>query len=124
MRTSGLIVMGLFAIGLLVFILFLPSIFIPKRWLEITPGLERETVYKVLGVPDGGFTAKEFDGWHNPFFFGASVLIVRYDLALSKVTSSEIRTKWGWEYRKWAQDYQEILRPNKSLQPRPARGPG
>lgn len=88
----------------------LPSVFLPKRWLDIKPGQERAAVHVVLGKPDADFSVKSFDGWHNPFGLGASVLTVDYDEQLSKVVSTRIRTVWGFEYRDWVQEYKVILK--------------
>jgi hypothetical protein len=87
----------------------LPTVFLPKRWLDIKPGRERAAVHAVLDKPDADFSVKSFDGWHNPFGLGASVLTVDYDEHLSKVVSTRIRTVWGFEYRDWVQEYKEIL---------------
>lgn len=87
----------------------LPTIFLPKRWLVVHEGESMETVYKVLGVPDINFGDKNFAGWHNPFYLGASVLIVRYDNS-QRVSQVKIETKWGSEYKKWAQDYKQFLK--------------
>lgn len=90
--------------------LALPSVFLPKRWLEIAPGQDRNVVHAVLGVPDADFTdAKGFDGWHNPFGVGASVLVVRYDYASKKVVSAKITTEWGTEHLKWVSAYKSQL---------------
>jgi len=89
----------------------LPTMFLPKRWLDIKPGHDRTAVHLVLGKPDADYSVKSFDGWHNPFGLGASVLTVDYDEQLSKVVSTRIRTVWGFEYRDWVQEYKEILKP-------------
>lgn len=90
--------------------LALPDVFLPKRWLEIAPGHDRTVVHAVLGVPDADFMdVKGFDGWHNPFGVGASVLIVRYDYASKKVVSAKITTEWGTEHLKWASAYKSQL---------------
>jgi len=83
----------------------LPSIFLPKRWLEIKPGIERPTVHVVLGIPDADYSVKGFDGWHNSFGPGASVLIVHYDETFTKVQTTEIKTRWGFEHKQWVQEY-------------------
>ncbi len=88
---------------------FMPTLFMPKRWLDIRPGQERSAVHAVLGVPDANYSVKGFDGWHNPFGVGASVLIVRYDESLSRVISTKVETKWGTEYRDWMQEYKQRL---------------
>jgi len=90
----------------------LPSIFLPKRWLEIKPGLERSTVHTILGIPDADYSIKAFDGWHNSFGPGASVLTVHYDETLSKVKTTKIETRWGFEHRNWVQEYKLRLAPN------------
>jgi len=97
-----------------VLILQIPLIFTPKRWLEINPGIDRDIVHKILGKPDCDLFLKGFDGWHNHFYFGATVLTVRYDTALSKVISTSIKTKWGLEYTEWVQDYKREFNPNKT----------
>lgn len=86
---------------------FMPAVFLPKRWLDIKPRQERSAVHAVLGVPDANYSEKGFDGWHNPFGFGASVLIVRYDESLSRVVSTDVETKWGTEHRDWVQEYKQ-----------------
>lgn len=88
---------------------FMPSLFMPKRWLDIGPGQERSAVHAVLGVPDANYSEKGFDGWHNPFGIGASILIVRYDESLSRVVSTKVETKWGTGYRDWVQEYKHRL---------------
>jgi hypothetical protein len=60
-------------------------------------------------VPDADYSVKGFDGWHNPFGFGASVLVVRYDEGLATVSATEVKTKWGTEYREWVQEYKSKL---------------
>lgn len=87
----------------------LPTIFLPKRWLDIQEGESMEAVYKVLGTPDINFGDKNFAGWHNPFYLGASVLTVRYDNS-QRVSQINIETKWGSEYQKWAQNYKKFLK--------------
>jgi hypothetical protein len=89
---------------------FLPSIFLPKRWLDIKPGISRQSVHSVLGVPDTNYSAKGFDGWHNPFTLGASVLTVRYDEPLKIVVSAEIKTEWGFRHKEWVQEYKSQLK--------------
>ncbi len=90
--------------------LSLPDVFLPKRWLEIAPGQNRTVVHAVLGIPDADFMdVKGFDGWHNPFGVGASVLIVRYDSASKKVVSAKVTTEWGTEHLKWVSDYKSQL---------------
>lgn len=90
----------------------LPSIFLPKRWLEIKPGFERSTVHAVLGIPDADYAIKGFDGWHNSFGLGASVLTVHYDETLTMVTTTKIEIRWGFDHRNWVQEYKLRLAPN------------
>ena len=88
----------------------LPDIFLPKRWLDIGPGQDRAAVHAVLGVPDIDFTEmKGFDGWHNSFGVGASVLLVRYER--TKVASVSIKTEWGTSHLEWVQEYKSRLSP-------------
>jgi hypothetical protein len=100
----------IFAFVIAITVSFLPSIFLPKRWNDITPGISRQAVHEVLGVPDANYSVKSFDGWHNPFTFGASVLIVRYDESAKVVVAAEIKTYWGFHYKEWAQDYKNYLK--------------
>ena len=100
-RLVGALLLSISMMG----IFCLPSVFLPKRWLDIQPGISRAAVHAVLGVPDASFSDKSFDGWHKPFGVGASVLTVRYDSALSKAVSTEIKTVWGFEHKKWVQEY-------------------
>ena len=97
-----------FAIAVTIY--FLPSIFLPKRWLDIKPGISRQAVHDVLGVPDANYSVKGFDGWHNPFTFGASVLTVRYDESLNVVVGVEIKTIWGLGHKEWVQEYKSHLK--------------
>ena len=87
----------------------LPHMAMPKRWLDIQPGQTRVAVHAVLGVPDAPYDVKNFDGWHNPFGLGASVLIVRYDEGMTRVESKAISTHWGNAHRVWMQAYRSYL---------------
>ena len=88
---------------------FMPYMFMPKRWTDIQKGNERTVVHTILGVPDVDYSVKGFDGWHNPFYVGAVVLIVHYDMNRSKVVDTEIKITWGTGYLDWAQDYKKLL---------------
>ena len=86
-----------------------PRLFLPKRWFDIQLGQERAVVHVILGTPDADyFNAKNFDGWFNPFGYGASYLTVFYD-SHAKVTRVKIGTDWGTEYKDWAQSYKSVL---------------
>ncbi len=89
----------------------LPKVFLPKRWQEIHPGQDRRSVIAVLGVPDADyFNAKQFDGWFNPFYLGASTITVRYASRSDVVDAVQIRTQWGLSYRDWSRGYRKELR--------------
>ena len=89
---------------------WLPKLFIPKRWLEIVPGISRCSVHAVLGVPDAGYLAKGFEGWDNSFWYGASVLIVHYaEGDDSLVREVEISSDFGFEYVSWERGYRGYL---------------
>ena len=103
---TGALLLSISIIGMMV----LPSVFLPKRWLEIKPGISRSAIHAVLGVPDAHYADKAFDGWHNAFGVGASVLTVRYDATLSRAVSSEIKTVWGFAHKDWVQEYKRSLR--------------
>jgi hypothetical protein len=84
----------------------LPTVFVPKRWAEIQSGQTRQRVFAIVGQPDADyFTAKGFDGWHNHFYIGATVLKVTYARDCDIVAKTDIRTYWGFSYQKWAHDY-------------------
>ena|ERR1700744_2325051 len=90
----------------------LPSVFLPKRWLDIRVGETREQVVSIVGRPDADyFTAKSFDGWHNHFYIGASVLKVNYRRDSDVVASKEIQTHWGLAYKDWSRDYLKVATP-------------
>lgn len=108
MRTA--IIGSAIALLLVAVTLSLPNVFLPKRWLDIAPGHDRTAVHAVLGTPDADFMeVKGFDGWHNPFGMGASVLIVRYDRASQKVVAVKITTEWGTEHLEWVSAYKTRL---------------
>ena len=89
----------------------LPQLFLPKRWQEIHPGQHRQNVIAVLGIPDADyFNAKQFDGWFNPFYLGASTMTVRYARESDVVRDVQIHTAWGLGYRDWSRGYREELR--------------
>jgi len=84
----------------------LPTLFLPKRWLDIHPGQARHEVVSILGQPDADyFSAKSFDEWHNHFYVGASVLKVTYARDSDVVAGTDIRNSWGLAYRHWSRDY-------------------
>jgi hypothetical protein len=104
------IIGSVFAVLVIGVALALPGVFLPKRWLDIAPGHDRAAVHAVLGIPDIDFTEmKGFDGWHNSFGVGASVLTVRYDEPRKKVISVKIATAWGTEHLEWTSTYKSRL---------------
>lgn len=104
------LIRSIFALVTIGVALALPDVFLPKRWLEIRPGQDRTIVHTVLGVPDIDFTEmKRFDGWHNSFGIGASVIVVRYDDIGTKVSSVKISTDWGRGHLEWVQQYKAQL---------------
>ena len=110
---SKRLLLSVIALGLFIFcIAQLPSIFIPKRWLDIRAGQTREQVVSAIGRPDADyFAAKSFDGWHNHFYIGASVLRINYRQDSDIVASKEIQTHWGLAYRGWIRHYLQGASP-------------
>lgn len=95
----------------LLLVVALPRIFLPKRWQDIRPGQHRASVIAVLGIPDADyFNARQFDGWFNPFFIGASTMTVRYGHNSDVVDAVQIQTQWGFSYRGWARAYRKEIR--------------
>lgn len=94
-------------------IIALPTMFLPKRWLDIQTGMAKPNVERVLGIPDCSMDEKQFSGWHNPFYLGASVLIIHYDEE-DKVSDIKIETDWGWAYQNWESRYRHYLKPSLS----------
>ncbi len=78
-----------------------PTVFLPKRWLNIHVGDSRSDVHNMLGKPDIDFYYfKSFDEWHNSFGYGASVIDVSYD-DNANVSWVRIKTSWGRSFKKW-----------------------
>jgi hypothetical protein len=87
----------------------LPRMFLPKRWLEIHPGMTREQVLAVLGLPDDDdFGGKNRDEWSNAFYVGASAMLVHYDKN-DLVDRTVFGTFWGFRYRTVDHDYRREL---------------
>jgi hypothetical protein len=98
-------------VACLLLVAALPHVFLPKRWQDIDPGQHRATVIAVLGIPDADyFKAKQFDGWFNPFFVGASTVTVQYSGNIDVVKAVQIRTRWGFAYRDWSRGYRSETR--------------
>lgn len=85
-----------------------PRLFISERWHAIAPGMTLTQVHAILGFPDIPFPDKQFDGWFNPFGYGASTITVRYTTH-DRVASVNIKHHFGWEYKNWMQAYKQFI---------------
>jgi hypothetical protein len=112
---------GVAAAALLSMCALLPTVFLPKRWTEIHPGMHRAQVHAVLGFPDADFyVAKGYESWHNAFYVGASVIHIDYAYPSDHdrrptgddvVTRRVIETVWGFQYLEWSHNYRTFLEP-------------
>lgn len=114
MRNKYIIFITLLALNLYLFFLlftYLPSFFIPNRWLDIKEGMERDKVHLILGTPefDMYHGPKQLDYWDSFFKYGVFIMEVVYD-GNGKVVNSEIKTHFEFNINKSCSDYQMAIK--------------
>jgi len=101
-------------IVLLVFLLLIGALTvglrsaIPQRWYEPLVGLNRGKVHAVLGLPDGNFMPKGWEGWTQSALVGAWVLLVYYNDS-EQVVDAKRKFHWGLDYMRWEHDYRKQM---------------
>lgn len=106
---------GFYALRTLVTLGFLVLVFVagvaiglcsglPRRWSDPLTNLSQDQVHAVLGLPDGDFMPKGWEGWDQPVVVGAWVLLVYYD-EHGQVTHTRRKFEWGFGYREWERGY-------------------